>query len=63
MKENKAENLILIGFTIIGALFVIIGIIMFGTVFNYKNKVNTIGTIAKISSYMDNNQEKNINQK
>ena len=58
MKENKAENLILIGFTIIGALFVITGIIMFGTVFNYKNKVNTTGTIAKISSYMDNNQEK-----
>ena len=58
MKENKAENLILIGFTIIGALFVIIGMIMFGTVFNYKNKVNTTGTIAKISSYMDNNQEK-----
>ena len=49
MKENKLENLIWILFASIGTLFVIIGLAVFGNVFNYKNKVDTTGTITEIS--------------
>lgn len=59
MKENKVENLIWIIFAIIGAIFLIIGLIIFGNIINYENKVDTIGTITEISSYRDDDH--NIN--
>ena len=55
MKENKLENLVWIIFASIGTIFVIIGLVIFGSVFNYANKVDTIGTITEISSYRDTN--------
>ena len=42
MKENKVENLIWIIFAIIGAILVVIGFILFGSVFNYNNKIEII---------------------
>ena len=48
MKENKLENLIWIIFASIGAIFVIIGLVVFGNIFNYANKVDTVGTITEI---------------
>ena len=52
MKENKVENLIWGGFAGIGALFVVIGLAICMFTFNYSNKVETIGTITEISSYI-----------
>lgn len=49
MKENKLENLIWIIFASMGAIFVIIGLVIFSNVFNYTNKVDTVGTITEIS--------------
>ena len=51
MKESKLENLIWIIFASIGITFVIIGLVLFGNIFNYADKVDTIGIITKISSY------------
>ena len=51
MKGNKIENLIWTIFASIGAIFVIIGLAVFGSIFNYENKVDTVGTITGISSY------------
>ena len=53
MKENKAASLIWIIFAIIGTMFVIIGLTVFGTRNNYENKVDTKGTITEIYSYRD----------
>lgn len=58
MKENKLENLIWIIFAIVGVVFVIIGLVVFETIFNYENKVETIGTITKISSYRNTNHDR-----
>ncbi len=63
MKENKLENLVWIIFVGIGLIFVIIGFVMFGSVFDYTNKVDTIGTITKISTYRSSSQNSNGNQK
>lgn len=49
MKENKVENLTWIIFAIIGAILVVIGFILFGSVFNYNNKIETAGIITRIS--------------
>ena len=46
MKENKVENLIWIIFAIIGAILVVIGFILFGSVFNYNNKIETTWIIT-----------------
>ena len=51
MKENKTENLLWIIFTIIGGIFVVIGLIIVGNVFNYENKESTVGIITEISTY------------
>ena len=59
MKENKLENLIWIILASIGAIFVIIGLVVFGSVFNYENKVDSVGTITEILSYRSTNH--NIN--
>ena len=59
MKENKLENLIWIIFASIGAIFVIIGLVVFGNIFNYANKVDTVGTITEISSYRNTNHNRN----
>lgn len=54
MKENKLENFIWIIFASIGAIFVIVGLVLFGNIFNYENKVETVGTIIEISSHHGN---------
>ena len=58
MKENKYENLTWIIFAIMGAIFVIIGLIACKNVYNYENKVDTVGTIAEISAYLNSDNEK-----
>ena len=58
MKESKFENLMWTVFTIMGLIFVAIGSIMAGTVLNYKNKVDTTGTIAEILTYTDSDENK-----
>lgn len=54
MKESKVESLIWIIFATIGGIFVILGLTLFGSIFNYTNKIDTTGTITEISSYRDN---------
>jgi len=49
MSGNKVENLAWIIFTIVGTVFVAIGIILFGSVFDYTNKIETTGIITRIS--------------
>ncbi len=51
MKKNNVENLIWILFAIIGGIFVISGLILSRSILNYDNKIDTVGTITKISSY------------
>ena len=58
MKESKLENLIWIVFTIIGITFTIIGLVVSVNVFNYTNKVDTIGVITEISSYKNADNER-----
>ncbi len=60
MKENKLENLIWILFAICGAIFIIIGVVIFGSIFNYKNKADTVGTITEISSHNSNNKDHEV---
>lgn len=55
MKLNRIENLVWIIFASIGTIFVIIGAILCINIFNYDNKIDTIGTITNISSYRNNN--------
>ena len=59
MKDNKTENLLWIIFTIIGGIFVVIGLIIVGNVFNYENKESTVGIITEISTYRGNNDDRN----
>lgn len=59
MKTNKVENLIWIIFTVIGMIFILIGLVLGINIFNYDNKENTIGTIANISSYIDYEGDRN----
>lgn len=59
MKENKVENLIWIIFAIMGVIFVIIGLIVCKNVYNYDDKVETVGIITEISSYLDYDNERN----
>lgn len=59
MKENKLESLIWIIFVSIGAIFVTIGVAVFCGVFNYENKIDTVGTITEISSYRNTNHNRN----
>ena len=56
MKENKLKNLIWIIFASIGAILIIIGLVVFGSIFNYEDKVDTVGTITEISSYYSNDK-------
>ena len=59
MKENKIEYLIWIIFASIGAILVIIGLVAFGSIFNYENKVDTVGTITEISYYSNAKHNRN----
>ena len=49
MKDNKKETLMWTIFAIIGTIFVAVGLILFGSVFNSANKVETTGIITRIS--------------
>ena len=46
MKGNKAIKFLWSAFTIVGAIIVIIGLIVFFTACNYKDKVDTVGIIT-----------------
>lgn len=54
MKSENLINLIWGIFFSIGLIFVIVGIIIGINVFNYENKVDTIGTIVDIYSHRSN---------
>lgn len=51
MKEHRLENVIWIIFASIGLIFVVIGLAMSGNIFNYANKVDTVGIITEIIPY------------
>lgn len=59
MKQNILENLIWIIFTVIGIVFVLIGGIICLNIFNYENKIETVGIITQISSYRDSDGDIN----
>ncbi len=58
MKTNKADSLIWIIFSGIGAVFLIIGIVLCIHIFNYKNTRNTTGTITEISASRNGDGER-----
>lgn len=53
MQENKIEKLIFGIFFIVGIAAILLGIFLFGKVFNYSNTIDTVGTITKITSNRD----------
>ena len=55
MKENKEEKLIWIIFTGLGAIFIVIGLVIFVNGFSSTDKVETVGTVTKIIPYRDSN--------
>jgi len=59
MKLNKVENLIWIIFASVGTIFVLIGVVICMSIFDYDNKIDTTGTITKISSYRDTDGDRN----
>lgn len=60
-KTSKSESLIWAIFIIIGTIFVSIGIVICLNVFNYENKVETVGVITQISSYKDSEDARKYN--
>ena len=58
MLENKKEKLVWIIFSIIGAIFLIIGLVLFQNVFDYKNKIDIMGTITEIVTSENNENHK-----
>ena len=54
MEKNKTENLIWNLFIIVGAIFLLIGIITIGKNMN-KNTIDTVGTIEYMEPYTDSN--------
>ena len=57
MKQEKSEYLLWGIFFTIGLIFVIIGSIICLNIFNYKNKIDTNGTITHITSDRDYDNE------
>ena len=55
MQKNKLENLMWICFISLGIILVIGGLILYFVIFNYENKVDTIGKISKVALYRDMN--------
>lgn len=55
MKVNKFENLIWIIFASIELIFLIIGLFVCKSLFNYENKIDTTGIITEISTYKSTN--------
>ena len=55
MKECKLENLVWIIFFSLGVVFILVGLIIYLCFFNYQNKIETTGTITKISAYRNDN--------
>lgn len=53
MKANKTIIFIWSVFLLIGTVFVVSGLAIMFSVFNYDDKVETIGTISSIDSYRD----------
>ena len=59
MKRNKMEVLIWTIFTIIGIVFITIGVVIGGNILNYKNKIDTKAIITDISSYTSSKGNRN----
>lgn len=57
MKKNKLNNLIWIIFFCIGVVNIILGLIIYSTIFNIPNKVETKGYITRIYSNNNRNGE------
>lgn len=55
MKQNMKDNIIWIIFAGMGALFLVIGIFISANTLNYKNAIDTTGTITSISTSHDSN--------
>lgn len=55
MKESKFDNLVWIIFAIIGAIFLVVGVIVGINVFNYDNKIETKAIITDMSTYRKSN--------
>ena len=55
MKENKLEYLVWIIFASLGLIFIVVGLVVYLCFFNYQNKIETTGTITKISAYPNDN--------
>ena len=55
MQKNKLENLMWICFISLGIILAIGGLILYFVIFNYENKVDTIGKISKVALYRDMN--------
>lgn len=53
MKYNKLETMLWWIFAGIGAIFIVIGIILFVGIIGRQNRIYTKGTISKISTYTD----------
>lgn len=57
MKVNKVENLVWIIFTIIGAIFFIVGVGICLNVLNKEDKVETVGVITEMAPYRSGNSD------
>ena len=57
MKQNIKENLVWIIFASIGLIFTIVGIFISTNIFNYENKIDTVGTITRITSSRDSDED------
>lgn len=57
MKENKLEKIAWTIFIGIGIIFLVIGIFICFDIFNYDNKVDTVGVITEITPYTDSDYD------
>lgn len=60
-KMDRVENLIWIIFSILGSVFLVIGLGVCSNIFNKDNKVETIGTISNMYSYRNSDGDTNYN--
>lgn len=61
MKDKMKDNLVWLIFFFIGLIFTVVGIFISIDTFNYENKIDTVGTITKITSDRDNDGDTSHN--